>query len=545
MARRTVRVVARPRRDERGAVLVMSVAGLLLALVASALSVDIGRQVLERREDQAVADMVALDAVRDLADPQGAAEQAALRNGFDPSAPGSSLVAERGTLDAANNFTPDPAGRAVRVTVGSTMDYVFAPGSASLSARAVARMSDRTAMFGIGSTLATVNASYAPVINPVLGAMIGGNADVVGWQGLATSYVTVAGLQQQLANAGFQVGTVDQLLDAEITLADLAQATADALSASGDSNAALYSGAGGIVAQSTSTTKFRLGDFVEAGQGTGSGVLSAKLNAWRLLTASAIVANGTNLVSVPSASVTVPGVSNTALTLKVIEGPKWKAGPVGTTVDTAQVELSLTTTLNLPITVTGLVGARVTGSLPLDLTAAGATGTLHAIDCPDPNGGITVRVATQAVSGSGSSTLRVSSVLPLVGLTGLLDVATAAAVGTTPNVSDVPFDYPSEFDPPAGSKQAGPAPVGLGGMTSLSQAASAVPLAAVPVPVPTVVDATFAAVKGVLDTVDSSYLTPLLDALGVRLGVADVWADQPYFAAQSGCDRPQYPVLVG
>jgi uncharacterized membrane protein len=57
----------RLRRDESGAILVRAVPGVVLALVATALSVDIGRQVVEKRTDQSVADAAALDASRNPA----------------------------------------------------------------------------------------------------------------------------------------------------------------------------------------------------------------------------------------------------------------------------------------------------------------------------------------------------------------------------------------------------------------------------------------------------------------------------------------------
>ena len=548
MARRLRRVADRSRRDERGAVLVMSIAGLVLALVATALSVDIGRQAVMKREDQSIADMAALDAARALANVQPAAEQSARRNGFDPSAPGNSVVAERGTVDAANNFTPDPNGTAVRVTVGSNLDYVFAPGGRGLTARAVAKMSEPTAKFGIGSSLAGVNLGNAPFVNSILGPMIGGNANVVGWQGLASSYVTLGALQQQLATAGFQVGTVDELLNADITLADLAQATADALSASGDSNASLFSGPNGITAQSTNTTTFKLGDFIDVAQGTGSAALAGTFNVWSLLTASAVVANGSNLISVPNATVTVPGVATTGLSLSVIEGPKWAVGPAdgSTTATTGQVQLTLTTTLDMPISVVGLVGARVTGSFPITITAAGATGTLTDITCPNPNGGITVQVDTQPFSGSGSATLRVSSVLPLVGSVPVLDVPTTGTIAATaPTTTDLTFAYPSDFTPSAPGQQTGSTPAGLGGLVSLTQSGSPTVLGAISVPPATIVSAVFAGLNGVIGDIDTDYLSPLLSSLGVTLGATDVWADTPYFAGQSGCDKPQYPVLVG
>ncbi len=58
-------IPTRPDR-ERGSILVLSSVGLVLAMVATALSVDLGRLAQERRKNQKVADLAALDAVRVL-----------------------------------------------------------------------------------------------------------------------------------------------------------------------------------------------------------------------------------------------------------------------------------------------------------------------------------------------------------------------------------------------------------------------------------------------------------------------------------------------
>ena len=65
--------------DERGAVLILAVAGVLLATIAAALAVDLGRQAAEKRTNQKVADLAALDGARALPD------QTAVENAVDAS----------------------------------------------------------------------------------------------------------------------------------------------------------------------------------------------------------------------------------------------------------------------------------------------------------------------------------------------------------------------------------------------------------------------------------------------------------------------------
>ncbi|MEA3075441.1 MAG: hypothetical protein QOF60_349, partial [Actinomycetota bacterium] len=53
-------------RDERGAMLVLAATGLVLAMIFSALAIDIGFLAADKRTDQKIADMAALDASRNL-----------------------------------------------------------------------------------------------------------------------------------------------------------------------------------------------------------------------------------------------------------------------------------------------------------------------------------------------------------------------------------------------------------------------------------------------------------------------------------------------
>ena len=69
--------------DEKGAILVLAAVGLVVAMIAAGLAVDIGRLASFARTDQKVADLAALDAVRVLpTNPTAAAAASAARNGF-------------------------------------------------------------------------------------------------------------------------------------------------------------------------------------------------------------------------------------------------------------------------------------------------------------------------------------------------------------------------------------------------------------------------------------------------------------------------------
>lgn len=552
-------------RDQRGVVMLLAVPGMVLGVASLALSVDIGRQVLEKRSNQKVADLAALDAARDLPGAQAAAEASAVRNGFDAGAAGHSISTERGSVDAQRSFTVDPAGDAVRVTITSVVDYIFAAGTKSVTARAVAEMKvpppppGPVAGFALGSTLASVDTSKAPLLDRVLGkwmrgaAATGGNADVVGWQGLLTADVTMSALRDhlELLDAGVQFGTVNQILDTDVTVADLARATANALSASGNSSAALlYDGPNGVTAQATTTALIDLGDLFRVEVGGGDAFLASRVNAFQLLVGSAMVANGTNLVTVPDIGITVPGLGTTSLSLKVLEGPMTYIGPAGQGVSTSQVELTLTPVLDRPITVAGLVGARLTGAFPFTLTAAGATGTLSSITCASPGAGIRVAVDLKPFSASTTAALTVSdgALVPPVPLFNV--AATGGLAVTDPTPEDVDFAYPGEFtdkfsDPPA-PKRVGSSPLYVTSPTTFT--ATATPLGITPVP------ATLAAVVAadltqVVAELDDSVMAALHRTLGVSVGVADVAALKYHYdkgcAASAAPPPTSSPLLVG
>lgn len=565
----------RRRREERGAILLMAVPGLILALVCTALSVDIGRQVFEKRSDQSVADAAALDASRDPANALTRAQASALRNGFNPAAPGHVLTVQRGTLDSNKVFTAAAAGTAVLVTVSSHLDYVFAPGERTLTARAVAVMGGgKEAGFKIGTTLASLDTTKSPLLNAVLGKWIGGTADVVGWQGLVSSRVKLDALRQQLelADVGVQFATAEQLLAADVTLAKLATATAAVLTAKGDTNAALFAGPSGIIAQMTNAATFKLGDMIGVASGSEASALATEFNAFSLLTGSAMVANGSNAISVPNIGITIANVGTTSLSLKVVEAAKWYVGPdatINTAVPhrtTGQVQLTLTPTLNIPITVAGLTAVTVTGSLPVALTAAGADATLTTITCPNPTGGERVTVDLKPVASTAAGTLVVGASLsvpvpflpPLV-VPVTFNAATSGTWGTDPAPAALDFTYPGDFysatNPTAAPKRVGASPLGLGAATTFSTTATVGTPPVVPALLtgvlngllttvtPLVGPAVSTALKPILTSLDTLVLKPLLDTLGISIGAADVTALTA--SLLTTCGSPKHPGLMG
>lgn len=506
------------RGDERGAIMVLSVVGFVVMIVASALSVDIGRVALEKRKDQAVADLAALDAARDRNNAATLASDGAKRNGFDPTAPGHNISVVVGSLDSSGAFVPNVGSTAVKVTVSSVVNYLFQAGSHSVSASAVAAMQDK-AGFWIGSSLGSISTDQAALLNQTIGPMIGtvgGGAlsiTAVGWQGLLTASVTLQALSNQLVTSGLDVGTVDKLMSADITVAQLYNATATVLTNQGQLAQANVLSALATAAGSGSA-HLKLGDLFSFNQGDPGTVMSTSINLLPYVTGTAEIANGSNLITIPSATVAVPNVTATAVSLQIIEKPRFYFGTVsnpGPSVTTGQVHLTVTPTLNLPITVPGLVTPKITGALPVDITSAGADGTLEAVACTNPQS-ITVGVDPKPVAETASGGLQVTALgLPLP-----VAVTVNASATVTGSHGDLNFAYPSEFSPPAPSKHSGSTTIGLGSLANSTNVTVGSGLVTVPVVVN--------ALNPALSNLDSLVVQPLAQALGLEIGSADVAA---------------------
>jgi uncharacterized membrane protein len=511
------------RRDEQGAILILATLGVVLALIASSLAIDLGTVAQEARRDQSVADMAALDAARVLpTNPTTAARASAVRNHFPYTASGYSLVVEWAPT-ISGPFTTVvaslPSATAVRVKASSHRPNFFpgvsGPHAVTRSSISVVRP---TAGFSIGSSLVNLNTSSSVLLNALIGQAIHGTVglSLVSWQGLATGSVGVSALQTQLASMGFSVGTVTQLLSTNLTLAQLYQATASVLTLGGDAaNASLFNT---LRIAATSSVQMTLGSLIQVAQGGDAAALGGKVDLFHLVTGSALVVNGTNTLALSNAGITVPGVLSTALSLKVTELPQFYFGPIGGSVSTGQVELVVTPKIDVNVSV-ALSLLRLTGDLPVRLTLAGATGTLSAATCT----GITVSADPKAFAGTAQvTTLRVST----LGIIPLLDIALTSL---TPSIDGpaVPltFSYPSQFAPPAFSKHAGSQPIGLQTLTTYTTGTVTL-LGSLPVLTTTggIVTAVLGLLPGILGNVDSSVLTPLLTALGLDIGSADVTA---------------------
>jgi hypothetical protein len=405
---------------------------------------------------QARADVIALDMVRIIEgrDVSTIVADAATEAALVASATRNEVArakitsVEWGLFDAVATpqFTPLSLGfpNAVRITTSEDTDYFFQPGSGSVTRSAVAT-TDALATGQIGSGLVTVDTSGSVALDGVLRRAFGINSaaglGLLNYNGLAGATVNLNGLAAAL---GF--GSPEELADANVTGRDLLLASATLMRAEGHEAAAdIFDWYGTAIDGSTSVD---MGQLLQLDQG-GSSAAAAGIDAFGLLTGTAYAINGTNTISIPTLTTNIAGVTGTSMSLNVTQAPITWSGGVGDSVDTQQVGLDLSAQINLPLNVLGLAGAHLTGTIPLHVGVAEATGTITAIDCS----------ATPGISlGASGRPVTVQASLDLdVGATVLFIAQTVATVDTSalfsPGVgsSGADFDYPSEFLPEVGT----------------------------------------------------------------------------------------------
>jgi uncharacterized membrane protein len=515
------------RRNERGAILVMSVAGVVLAIISAALAIDLGFLAHEARVDQKVADLAVISAIRVLpANPTVAAQQSATRNSFPFASPGYGLLVQWGPSKTGpwSSATTDlAAATAVRVTATSphTNNFPFVPGGQSTSRSAIGTLGSK-AQFSVGSKLADLNSGDNTVLNRVSSAILGTsspvNLTVVGYQGLASGTVSLA----DLVAADPSLGTPDSLLTSNITVKKLALATLTALNnkaAGGDTVAAAAATPLATFANNINTNLMvKLGDILDIEQPADPASIAAKtqFSVFDLITGAgeAGMFTGTNAVSIPNLTLGIAGLATETMKLTIIEPPKISAfGPArfdastgtwATTAHTAQVKLEL----NSHITVGTCIVLCVDLQMPLTVSAAKATGSLTQITCAAGSSTqqASINVVTTGANGTADNVLTVKvATLPL-SLPPIISTNVGLAGGTTsPDLSFSGPPYPTAVQSTAATGA---------GLTTATTSQF------------TVLGANLGSVLGLLNPVttaiDSQILAPTFNALGLSVGGADI-----------------------
>jgi uncharacterized membrane protein len=510
-------LLARRRREERGATFVLTAVCMVALLGGGAMGVDVGFTVDGSRAAQAMADTGALDLARYVNVADGftqlsgsqtymagkLANVEADNSGSNATLTvtpciwtGSTCTVPQGVNAGCYAQVPKLHAPCTGVIVAATqkVPQIFFGGAGSVTRTAIAAVTPEDG-FSIGTYLASFNTQQSGVLNDIL-STLGTSASItaVGYQGLANSYVTIN--QLIAASAGVATLTPSNVLTTSLKASDWLSILTNAMSSQ---KTALNCGASPVPSACTAYTALEALDFgstsVELcqlfsinGSTCGGGNvsvpgMSANLDVLQFLTTEAEVANGSNAINVQSA-LGITGVTASTLSLVVGQLPQVAYGPVGTTATTAQV------TADLKLSVLGV------GNVDIPLTAAQGTATLSAVNCSQVDNSFGSAVVT-------ASTTAATAAITLGGASA--GTLTINAVGSTAK------QFNSTIVPPTASTQsAGTNPVQIGS-TSPTLSYSGLP----------------PSLSTQLPTMLTGVLAPVLQATGVTVGGATI-ADLNY-----------------
>lgn len=520
-------------------------------------SVDIGNVFFTQRALQRAADMAAMAAAQRLDIPTQAAQQSVAQNGLTV-APTVVLGVWNATNTAAaptyfcasGNVGCSGTVNAAQVTLTQNVPYFFSVGQRSLTATAIAK-NTAIVSFSLGSGLASVNGG---LLNQMLGALLGNSnplsLDLVSYQGLANTNIRLSDL---MASVG--VGSVSQLLSTQLSLSRFFNAVITA----GNQNGLTGVAAGTAFAPNTLVLGPGLSNAVIS-MGNGSGVpgvlqllagvgndqsaLNAQLNVLDLLMTAAQIANNQNAATISTnlalpGVVGLPGLVNVGLTLKIIQPPVIAIGPPGTdasgnwqtTAKTGQVSLGLNVT-------TSLVGV-INMTIPIGLIAAGANAHLEAAHCPVPRSGLSADFGGQVTPvslciASGSATA-VSNVSSYACPTTLAPLVQASVLGVTTTLASLwatiaPQATTSGWTPDPTTVTVGQTARVSGTSnffgsilnSNLSQVQLTLLGNSVVLSALGITQALLATTIGLVGQTLDAVLTPVLSAIGIQLGYADI-----------------------
>ncbi|GAB2622215.1 hypothetical protein GCM10027270_06050 [Nocardioides ginkgobilobae] len=513
-------------RDERGAVVPMVAIILTVLMISAAFAVDLGKQRVVRQDMQALADVVALDMVREIrgrtvavieADPawQTAIDQSVARNsstlGDDPE-----VDVVLGDVDPDTRvFTPltgatEPNG--VRVTAGSEIDFAFVPGSGGASRTAIAA-TEPVACFRMGSFALALSAGNSALLNTLIGDAL--NLGVLSYDGLADAEVSLLGLAAELGAA-----SADELLALpNVSLGDLVLATAEVLGQEGGSTADVQL-LETVAASVGSLPAVAVTDLIAVAPGADS-ALTAGVNVLDLLATSAFLSNGNSFLTIPDLQASL-GLTGTGLTsnLQVIQEPQFGCGPVDVAqASTSQIAIDLGGTLAaLP----DILGTTVSADMTLDLDVASADGTLKEVSCGTLAPGSPDTMRVDVTDGLLTATLTVTVTLrdlgiPVAGGSIVIGTAPPVAPGQATMTFPTEASYTTRYTTGSGS-------IGLTGLTANTSGFVLLGVLPVGVTLNELLSAVLSeVVNPLVAALDTSVLTPLTDLLGANVSGADVW----------------------
>lgn len=405
---------------EGGAIAVLTAVIFSVLMGLAALAVDVGYLFFQRRHLQGAVDAAALAGAWQVAADPGrvqAVVQASLADNGYPgiNAGAGNLAISIGTYRPVATLAPGQrfeAGatplNAVRVRATMQAPVFLArlfmnDDEVGLAVSATATQVDMAAL-NAGTGVAAVGPG---TINSVLGGLLGANLSLsaIAYDGLINGRVDALTFLDALASRiGLQAGTYDDLLTSTVSVGTVIDAAIDALAGSDLAGAAAaVAGLQALQAQISGLQTLTVGHLIDVATfhdrtvgPPGRNALDAAINVFDLVSTTAQVANGTNVVDL-GAALAVPIVGTSIATkMTMIEpaqsAPRIGLGPEGVRVHTAQTRLLLDITLaNVNLIVAG-----VTVRVPLYIEIGSGDATLSDIACASNPADTTVMISARS-----------------------------------------------------------------------------------------------------------------------------------------------------
>ncbi|WP_296746165.1 TadG family pilus assembly protein [Mesorhizobium sp.] len=418
---RMVRLARSMIGDKKANFAVMAALSAPVALALAAFAIDEASIYNERRTAQAMTDLAAITGASNITDIQNAVVTTLKDNGMPGiivQQPGQTVTPTAGQTVVA--ITPGQYTAASTTAVGQRFQAGVTPYNAVnvvlhkiparyfasalipppvIGTQATASMTPM-ATFAVGSRLLSLNGG---ILNSLLSGLLGGNISlsVMDYNALVSADVDVLSFTSALATQlNLTAGTYSDVLASKATIGQIAAAMASVPGLDGTSAAALQA----IAGKATSTVKIPLNTLVDLG-GVGNLAIGQKppglgvsASAIGMLTAGAVLANGTNQVAL-NLGATIPGLTSTTVTIAIGEpmqfSPWLSINQVGTTVRTAQTRIKISSSVTIGTSALGGGVNLLAVNLPLNVEVAYAQATLTNITCPNGPSSIKVSIAAQ------------------------------------------------------------------------------------------------------------------------------------------------------
>jgi len=328
-----MKIPTRTPRRQKGSVIVFAALGMSLLVILLSVS-DIGFLYFYKREYQKAADLAAIAGAKTLINSAGVRSCSNATGGAQVNATqnlGSKtytlgVICGKWNASAAtaalrfNAAVTNSELNAVKATISGTPPR-FLPfiAATTISASATALADQPVAQLTLRNTVAAVDTQKSAVLNAVVGGLLGGsiNLPVASWNGLLNTNINLLSYLDALAiRLGISAGNYDQVLAAPVSVGNLLNAAADVLPAGSgpDVSASLNS----LAQLGLGLPQVTVGQLLGVQTNLPTSALDVGLNVLQLVEGSVQLAGRNNVVSV-GLPVTVPGLVNASVRVKVIE----------------------------------------------------------------------------------------------------------------------------------------------------------------------------------------------------------------------------------